>query len=190
LTWLSGSLFSTPATVRLAITPATALAVTIHELGHGVHHGVAHAAAGLERAAVVVAMGLVVAFAAWLCLRVRRERLVRVLGVMLIAAAIGGPAAWPWYLIWGVALLAADPLAQRSVWVELAVSVPVFAVMAGGQVAVPLPDAYQVTIIYLAAAVGAAVVYGRRRSGVLRPQPLSGRGPVARPRAAAGSEAT
>ena len=190
MSWLSGSLFSTPATVRLAITPATALAVTIHELGHGVHRGVAYAAAGLERAAVEVAMGFVVAFAAWLCLRVRRDRLVRVLGVMLIAAAIGGPAAWPWYLIWGVALLAADPLAQRSAWLELAVSVPVFAVMAGGQVAVSLPDAYQLAGIYLIVAVGAAVAYGRRRTGALRPQPLPGLAPVARPPAAARSEAT
>jgi alpha-1,6-mannosyltransferase len=188
--WVSADLFSTPATVRVAITPATALAVTIHELGHGVAHGVEYAAAGLERAAVVAAMGLVVALAAWLCLRVRRERLVRVLGVMLIAAAIGGPVAWPWYLIWGVALLAADPVAQRSPWLELAVTVPVFVVMAGGQVAVSLPDSFVLAILYLAAAAGAAVAYRRRRGRPL-PQPLPGLPPaIARPAATSAPEAT
>ncbi len=149
--WLSGGLFSTSATARLAITPATAIAVTIHELGHGVHAGVESAAAGLESAAVKVAMALVALFAVALCVRVRRDGLVRALGLMLVAAAVGGPAAWPWYLIWGAALLAADPVAQRSPWLQIAVLVPAFAIMPGGDVAVPLPHAYELVFVYGAA---------------------------------------
>ena len=192
LSWVSGDLFSTPASVRLAITPATAVAVTIHELWHGVHHGVGQAAARLERASIDVAIGLVVAFAVWLGLRVRQERLVRVLGVILTVAAIGGPAAWPWYLIWGAALLAADPVAQRSTWLELAVVVPVFVVMAGGQVAIALPHAYQVLIVYLAAGAVAIVASVRRRAGTLLAPPRGGlaQAPGARQPAAVGSEAT
>lgn len=162
LSWISASLFSTPASVRLAITPATALAVTIHELGHGVHSGVEQAAAGLESALVKVGMAFVVLFAAWLCLDVRRERLARALGLMLIVAAIGGPAAWPWYLIWGTALLAADPVAQRSPWLQIAMLVPAFALMPGGDVVVSLPHAYELLILYACAAT-VAVGAGRRR---------------------------
>jgi alpha-1,6-mannosyltransferase len=174
LSWVSGSLFSTPASIRLAITPATAIAVTIHELGHGVHHGVEYAAAGLERAAADVAIALVLAFAAWLCLRAREDRLARMLGLMLIFAAIGGPVAWPWYLIWGVALLAADPVAQRSPWLAIAVVVPVFVVMAGGQVAVSLPHAYQVLLVDLAAlAVAVAKPLSRRRRARMAPAQLA-----------------
>ena len=34
--------------------------------------------------------------------------MVRNLGIALIAVAVGGPAAWPWYLTWGLVLLAAS----------------------------------------------------------------------------------
>ncbi len=151
LTWVSGNLFSTPAAARLAITPGTAIAVTIHELGHGVHTGVEYTAAGLESAAVRITMVLVLLFAAILCARVTRERLVRTIGVILIAAAVGGPAAWPWYLIWGTSLLAADPRGQRSPWLEIAVVVPVWLVIPIGDVAISLPQAYQLVIVYAAA---------------------------------------
>ena len=101
--WLSTSLFSTPAKVRLAITPATGLGYTVASLLSDVGIGVSHR--GLEGAVGVVAFGITAVTGAVLLYRVRVGRLVPWLGAFLVIAAAGGPAAWPWYFIWGLALL-------------------------------------------------------------------------------------
>ena len=103
---MSGSL-STPAKVRLAITPSTALGYTVaHALG------VAGSSKAIESAFGVVALALTAGLGAWLLYRVRFDRLVWSLGVLLLAAVLGGPAAWPWYGIWGLALLGCVRTAQ------------------------------------------------------------------------------
>ncbi len=166
LRWLSGGALGSATAARIALTPATALAVTLHELGHGVHSGVEQAAAGLEQASARIALGLVAALAVWLLWRVRRERLVRSLGLLLLAAALGGPEAWPWYLIWGAALLAADPAAQRSPWLAVSMLVPAFLITPAGDVAVPLPHAFELVVAYAAAMAFAVWVAVRRRTQV------------------------
>ena len=78
--------------------------------------------------------------------------------MFLVAAALGGPAAWPWYLIWGIVLLAAWPAAQRSVALAAAVTLPVFLVKPDG-------------ILLLARSASPAVVvvvHRARRRGVAR----------------------
>jgi alpha-1,6-mannosyltransferase len=162
VSWISGDLFSTPASVRFALTPATALAVSVWELGHGVHPWVGVAAAPLEAAFTRACFGLCAAIGLWFAWRVRRATLVRDLGVVLLAAALLGPAAWPWYLSWGLALLACDRVVQRRRWpVALGVAA-VFPVMAGGQVAVALPAAPRVLVVYVTLGVAAGVTLLRR----------------------------
>ena len=134
--WLSTSLFSTPQKVRLAITPATALgwtgAAVLRDIGLTV------GARGLESALSVIAFCAVGVGAVVLLARTRLERMPRDLGWLLVAAAFCGPAAWPWYFIWGLALLAACPETQRASALALAVMLPVFLVKAGGVLALPL----------------------------------------------------
>lgn len=172
VSWISGSLFSTPETVHLAITPSTAVAVAIWELGHGVHAGVSLAAQSVEHTATMVAFVVTGLVALGLCLRARMATLPRALGLMLVAAALGGPAAWPWYLSWGTVLLATDGEIQRSRWLPAVLVAAVFPVMAGGQVAIGLPQAPRMLAVYgLVVGIG-FVAWLRGRWTVSRAAPL------------------
>ena len=150
LGWISTTVFSTPEEVRLAITPATALGWTVAQV-------VPVGARGLESALGLVAFGLSCVLGAVLLWRTRRHNMVRNLGLALIAVAVCGPAAWPWYLTWGLVLLAACPGIQDSralVWVVLA---SVLVVKASGTLAFPLTTAPMFVVLYLAAAAVWAV---------------------------------
>jgi len=161
--WLSTSLFSTPAKVRLAITPATGLGYTVAALLSDVGIGVSHR--GLEGVFGVIAFGLTAVTGAVMLYRVRVGRLVPWLGAFLVIAAAGGPAAWPWYFIWGLALLCALRGPQRSVGLALAIVASVFVVKPNGILALPLPSAPAVMVAYVLLAAIAAIVWhhGRRR---------------------------
>jgi alpha-1,6-mannosyltransferase len=165
--WLSTSLFSTPAKVRLAITPATGLGYTVASLLSDVGIGVSHR--GLEGVFGVVAFGLTAVTGAVLLYRVRVGRLVPWLGAFLVIAAAGGPAAWPWYFLWGLALLCALRAPQRSTGLALAIAVSVFVVKPNGILALPLQSAPAVMIVY--ALIGAAVWQQGRRRRRQRPSP-------------------
>lgn len=170
LGWISTTVFSTPDKVRLAITPATALGWTVAQV-------VPVGARGLESALGDVAFGLSVVLAAVLLWRSRRQTMVRNLGIALIAVAVCGPAAWPWYLTWGLVLLAACPGIQRSRALALAVIASALVVKADGVLAFPLHLAPVFVVLYLGVAVAIAVVAARRRPAIaarrLRPRALA-----------------
>jgi hypothetical protein len=158
--WLSTSLFSTPAKVRLAITPATGLGYTAASLLSDVGIGVSHR--GLEGVFGVIAFALTAVTGAVMLARVRVRRLVPWLGAFLVIAAAGGPAAWPWYFLWGLGLLCALRAPQRSLGLALAIVASVFVVKPNGILALPLQSAPAVMVAY--ALIGAlAWRYGRRR---------------------------
>jgi Glycosyltransferase family 87 len=148
LGWISTTVFSTPDKVRLAITPATALGWTVAQV-------VPVGARGLESALGVVAFGLSIVLGVVLLWRSRRENMVRNLGIALIAVAVCGPAAWPWYLTWGLVLLAACPGIQQSRALALAVVAGALVVKADGILAFPLHTAP----VFVALYVGAAAVW-------------------------------
>jgi hypothetical protein len=160
LDWLSTSLFSTPAKVRLAITPATGIGYTLATLLHDA--GIATSARGFEGAVGVVGFAATAVAGLVMLWRVRPARLVTLLGAFLLIAAAGGPAAWPWYFIWGLALVAALRPAQRSTALAVAVAVAAFVVKPNGVLALPLQTAPAVMAVY---ALLAAVAWrsGRRR---------------------------
>jgi hypothetical protein len=160
LGWLSTALFSTPAKVRLAITPATAVGYTVAKLlGLVSIHVNAHS---LESAFGVVATVLAAAAGLWLLYGVRVSRLVAPLGACLLIAAAGGPAAWPWYFSWGLVLVAACALPQRSFAVALALVVSAFLVKPSGILILPLGSAPAVLALYVLIAAWAWHRYGRR----------------------------
>jgi hypothetical protein len=161
VSWLSTTLFSTPAKVRLAITPATGVGWTVGSVLHDL--GIAVSSRGIESAFGALAVGLTVLLGVVLLWRVRLESLARYLGVLLIAAAAGGPAAWPWYFTWGLVLLAACPDGGRSVAIAVAVVASVFLVKPNGILALPLGTAPLVIAAY-AVMIGAAWYTWRRRN--------------------------
>ncbi len=158
--WLTTGVFSSPTRLRLALTPSTGLGYTVasvlHDLGLSAH------ARPIESGLAVVAALLVVALALALLVRTSRRTLVRDIAIVMLAAALGGPAAWPWYLIWGLALLAAWPAAQRSVWMVLAVIVPAFVIQPGGTALPPRPWSPLVVCVYAMLALLAWRAWRRR----------------------------
>jgi hypothetical protein len=154
--WISSGIFSTPEKVRLAITPATALGWTVAQV-------VPVGARGLESAFGVIAFAGSVVFGLILLWRTQRQSMVRYLGFALIAAAVCGPAAWPWYLTWGIVLLAACPGIQSSRALVAASALGALVVKADGVLAFPLHTAPLFVALYLAIVV---VWLTRRRPAV------------------------
>ena len=139
LDWVSGGLLSTPGKVRLAITPSTAIGYSGASLLHALGIGVASKA--LESAVGAVALALTGRARRSCCaVRVRYENLVWSLGLLLLVSVVGGPAAWPWYLSWGIALLAACRAPQRWRWLPVVIVATSFLVRADGQLVLPRAD--------------------------------------------------
>jgi hypothetical protein len=150
LDWVTTSVFSTPQKVRIAITPSTGVGYTFASLLHDFGaHADAHS---IEGALADATEALVGALGLMLLWRVDRRTLVRDLGLFLIAAALGGPAAWPWYLVWGIVLLACCPGWQRSLALTAAAALPVFLVKPDGILLLSRPSSPFVVVVYLALA--------------------------------------
>jgi hypothetical protein len=147
LSWVSGSVFSTPNKVNLAITPATAAGYTVATLLTDA--GVAIGQHTLAHVFTRITFGLTGLYALWLLYRVRRETLVRDLGLLLVVAAVLGPAAWPWYLCWGLALLAACRKGPLWLAMPLVLIAGAVIIKPNGILAVPSQAAPYVTILYL-----------------------------------------
>jgi hypothetical protein len=166
LRWLSSSVFSTPARVHLAITPATALGETASLILHGAGIGVS--AHGLEGALGVVATVIAAAVGLWLLWRAEVPRVAALLGATLLLAAICGPAAWPWYLSWGIVLVAACPSPQRSLVLVAVLVIGPFLVKPDGILALPITLSPVMLGLYALGAVAAWMRLRRREPEVGR----------------------
>jgi hypothetical protein len=157
--WLTSSVFSTPAKVHLAITPATALGWTVADLlreaGVSVGHLTVQHLFSAVGAAITVGAGLIFAY------RVRVPSVARYLGYVLLIAAACGPAAWPWYFTWGLVLLAGCPGLQRSAALAAGAALAVFLIKPNGILILPV----QSSPVVLAAYVLLAAVAWRTRVG-------------------------
>ncbi len=158
--WVSSALFSTPARVRLAITPATDLSWTLASLLHDV--GVSVTFRGLESVLRPLAFAVTVLVALALLRKTKTQSIPRYLGLALAAVALGGPAVWPWYLCWGLVLLAAWTPAARSRTVVVAVLIGSFLVKPNGILALPLGSSPIIAALWIAAAALASYTLIRR----------------------------
>lgn len=109
--WLGPSALHIPTELRVLSTPSVSLGVLIYAVLHPLGLPVARSAVVTVTQDLVAAVA--VAAVVWLLVTVRRHEVVRSLGLALLLIVVGSPTVWPWYLMWGVVLLAATT-AQRS----------------------------------------------------------------------------
>ncbi|HWC86738.1 MAG TPA: polyprenol phosphomannose-dependent alpha 1,6 mannosyltransferase MptB [Solirubrobacteraceae bacterium] len=156
--WVTSAVLSTPGKVHLAITPMTAagwsFAALLHLLGIGAN------TRGIESALGVVALILTGVLALVLLRRARADNLVSALGTLLLVSVFAGPATWPWYLTWGLTLVACSAVAQRSWALPLAIVLAVFLVKANGILVLSIHTA---PIVLAAYALTAGVLWRKRR---------------------------
>jgi alpha-1,6-mannosyltransferase len=86
----------------------------------------------------------------WLAARVRTFDIVLLLGLALSVIVLAGPALWPWYLLWGLVLLAVTS-AQKSGALVVAAGAGMLVVGPSGS-PVLQGDAYIVVVLACAAA--------------------------------------
>ena len=110
-TWLGPTALHIPTELRVLSTPSVALGVLAFSVLHPL--GIPVTRSGVVTVTQDVVAVLAVGAVVWLLVTVRRYEVVRSLGLALLLIVLGSPTVWPWYLMWGVVLLAATT-AQRS----------------------------------------------------------------------------
>lgn len=118
-TWLGPTALHVPTELRVLSTPAVSLGNFFYAVLHAVGLPVARGSTVTVTQTICLLVAL--AGAAWLLLHARTLDMVRMLGLALLLIVAGSPTVWPWYLMWGLAVLAVTQL-QRS---------PVLALVAG-----------------------------------------------------------
>jgi hypothetical protein len=128
-TWLGPTALHVPTELRVLATPAVSLGVFFHAIVHGI--GVPVSQSAVVTATQFVCGFLVVAGVVWLLWNVHRLDVVRAIGLALVLFVVGSPTLWPWYLTWGITLLAATTL-QRSRVLAAVAALAMLVVGAGG----------------------------------------------------------
>jgi hypothetical protein len=111
---------------------------------------------------------LTAAVGAWLLWRVDYERLVPYLGGLLLASILTGPASWPWYLAWGLVLIAVTPGWQLGALLPILIVAGSAVIGPGGTLSLPLSTAPYTVTAYLILA--AAMLALSTRGGGARPR--------------------
>ncbi len=128
-TWLGPTALHVPTTLRVLITPL----VSVGSFTYGVLHLVGVPVARTTMISAAQAVGSLAAVAAivWMVLHTRGRDAVKLLGLSLLLFVVLSPTLWPWYLMWGIAVLAATS-AQRSRSLAVVAASAMLVVGAGG----------------------------------------------------------
>jgi hypothetical protein len=154
--WLSPSVLATPGRVHLAITPVSEVAWLVHAIDASISIPTAQSSIGKVAFAIAGVIGI------WMLRRVRQPALARTAGIILLVLAALGPAAWPWYFTWGIALVACDPRFQRSRTLIVGVVLGSLVIKPDGILALSYSTSAIVLGAYLVCAIGAAgVLHGK-----------------------------
>ena len=160
---------ATPGTVRSWAAPATAVGMASTGLAHALGWMVDQASI----LSVTRSIGLLVAVAAgvWLLKESDRIGQLTALGLTLLLFVILGPVVQPWYLTWGLVLLA--PVAEgrvRTAFIVLSVTAPFIGLPGGREMLVQLLHADPLVIaislvallVFVVAPLGRWTLLGRR----------------------------
>jgi alpha-1,6-mannosyltransferase len=162
-------------TVESWITPAELMAKLVPKVSGGLVPE-----AGFLTVEHVIGPLVAAAVCLWAVRRLPTLGLPRVLGICLLAFVLLGPIVQPWYLLWGVAVLAAAPGARTSAVIALlSVAVSLVGAVGLGQLTAEffsLPLLYQLlSVLVLAAAVVAPIGRARREGGAPAIVPVTAR---------------
>ena len=128
-TWLGPTALKVPTELKVLITPMVSLASFLWGVLHAVGVPVAkHTVISVVQTAASILAVLVIV---WMVLHVRGRDAVRSTGVALLLFVVLSPTVWPWYLMWGIAVLAATS-AQRSKSLAVVAGLAMLVVGAGG----------------------------------------------------------
>ncbi|HXA74865.1 MAG TPA: polyprenol phosphomannose-dependent alpha 1,6 mannosyltransferase MptB [Acidimicrobiales bacterium] len=128
-TWLSLSALRVPAELRILHSPSVSLGVFFSAIAHDI--GIPVSTHAVVTVTQVLCGLIVVAGTLWLLWNAHRLNVVRAIGLALLLFAVGSPTLWPWYLLWGVTMLAATT-AQRSRMLAAVAGLAMLLVGAGG----------------------------------------------------------
>jgi hypothetical protein len=121
----------TPGAVRSWTAPTTSLAFMVSGLSHLL--GVGVGVGGVLTVTRFLGMAVAVAVGVWLLLNSDRIGTLKALGLTLLIFVLAGPVDQPWYLAWGIILLAPVALGRlRSAIIGLSI-VTAFVELPGGQ---------------------------------------------------------
>lgn len=125
-TWLAGFGFgwvknlATPGTVRSWAAPATGLGMALTKLLNAVGLDVAMSPVlSVTRLLGLLTAGVLAVYFLW---NAERRGWVRSLGMSLLLFVVLGPVVQPWYLVWGIIVLAASYVGREHFWL-LALSI-------------------------------------------------------------------
>jgi hypothetical protein len=127
--WLAPSALRIPTELRILATPTVSIGVFVYHVLRLVDLPVTqHACVTVAQLVCGIAgLGAVL----WLVIRARTLDVTRTLGIALLVVVLVGPTLWPWYLTWGIALLAATK-AQRSKALAASAALAMFTVGPSG----------------------------------------------------------
>ena len=128
-TWMGPGALHVPTELRVLTTPSVSLGTLVFHLLHPLGIPVTRSAA-VTATQYVCALGAIGA-CVWLVVTLGRHEMVRSLGLALILIVVGSPTVWPWYLLWGLVLLAATT-AQRSKVLAVVAALAMLLVGPGG----------------------------------------------------------
>ena len=117
--------------VRSWAAPATGIGLSLHAWlkSAGIATNLTHDLT-ITRA---IGLGIALLFTAYLFFRAERRGWVRSLAVALLLVVILGPVVQPWYLVWGIALLAASYQGREHFWLMALTIVGPFIGLPGGR---------------------------------------------------------
>ena len=127
--WLGPAALHVPTELKILITPL----VSVGSFAGGLLHALGLPVTVGNGVSVAQDLGALAAVTAilWMVLHVRGRDAVRLCGLALVLLVVLSPTLWPWYLTWGIVVLAATS-AQRSTAVAAVAALGMLVVGAGG----------------------------------------------------------
>ena len=163
-TWLAGFGFGwvhnllSNGTVRSWAAPATGIGMVVAGLAHVVG---LHSVATTTVLSVTRLLGFLVAGAAalWLLWHAQRRGWVRSLGVALVLLVVLGPVVQPWYLSWGLVLLAASYEGREHFWLlAFSITGPFIGLPGGGPLLNGLVHSNPLLVALVVAILGGVLI--------------------------------
>ncbi len=144
-------------TVRSWAAPATGVGLALSDVMHAL--GVNVATASVLSVTRLVGLLTFAALAAWLLWHSERRGWVHSLGVTLILLVELGPVVQPWYLAWGLVLLAASYVGREHFWLlALSITGPFIGIPGGRELLAGLVHSNPLLIAVAVALLGGVLL--------------------------------